>query len=233
MATKGKQQEKDRRARVEAMRRAEKARERRRNLIFIGVAVVVGLTLIGLAAVPALRGSGGSKAALATLGVSNSAASCGPVQTDPAVGNNDHKPDGTTLKYAEVPPSSGPHWGDWVFPSRGFYTDRDRPRTEQLVHNLEHGYTVLWYDSTIRGDKLDVLRNLATAARADKATGGKFIVSAWDDAYGKFPAGKHIALSHWGAKEGYRQLCGGISGASVKKFITDYPAADSPEPNAT
>jgi len=29
-----------------------------------------------------------------------------------------------------------------AFPARAFYTERDRPEMEQLVHNLEHGAIV-------------------------------------------------------------------------------------------
>jgi hypothetical protein len=59
---------------------------------------------------------------------------------------------------------------------------------------------------------------------------GKFIVSAWDDAYGDFPSGMHVALSHWGAEQGHRQMCGKVSGAVVADFIEDFPASDAPEP---
>jgi hypothetical protein len=57
-------------------------------------------------------------------------------------------------------------------------------------------------------------------------------VSRWDEAYGTFPEGKHVALSHWGAEQGHRQLCGQVSGEVVNRFIERFPASDSPEPNA-
>ena len=218
------------------MRRAEQARERRKSMLFIALAVVVGLGLIAAAAVPAyLKGRNDpAKKALAEFGVPVAAADCDPVQDDPATGGNEHEPDGTVVEYAEVPPSSGAHWGSPAFPAREFYTRRDRPEMEQLVHNLEHGYTVVWYDDTIKGDALDELKDIATSAREKDpvSPGGKFVVSAWDDAYGDFPEGKHVAMSHWGAEQGHRQLCGQVSGAAVNDFIEAFPAADSPEPNA-
>jgi hypothetical protein len=58
------------------------------------------------------------------------------------------------------------------------------------------------------------------------------VISAWDDAYGDFPAGKHLGMSHWGAADSFTQVCGKVSGAAVQKFIEDHPASDSPEPNA-
>lgn len=232
-----KRQDRDRRAKVEEMRRTEQARERRKSMLFITLAVVVGLGLIAAAAVPAyLKGRNDPvKKSLASFGVSTAAADCGPVQDDPTTGGNDHKPDGTTVDYAQVPPSSGSHWGQGAFPAREFYTARDRPEMEQLVHNLEHGYTVLWYDDTIKGKALDALKDIAVSARAKDpvSPGQKFIVSAWDDAYGDFPKGKHVALSHWGAEQGRRQLCGQVSGTVVNDFIEKFPAADSPEPNAS
>jgi len=231
-----KQQDRDRRAKVEEMRRAEQARERRKSLLFIALAVVVGLGLIAAAAVPAYLNSRNDPAnkALADFGVPVGGADCDEVQDDPATGGNDHKPDGTVVEYAQVPPSSGSHWAQPAFPAREFYTSRDRPDMEQLVHNLEHGYTVVWYDNTIKGDALEDLKDIAVSAREKDAVnpGSKFVVSAWDDAYGELPAGKHVALSHWGAEQGHRQLCGSVSGAVVNDFIEQFPASDSPEPNA-
>jgi hypothetical protein len=236
VANKTKQQDRDRRAKIEAMRKADQAKERRKSMIFIGIAVVVGLGLIAAAAVPAYLDNRNDPAnkALSSFGVSAADAGCGKPTDDTATGGADHKPDGTVVEYAEVPPSSGAHWAAPAFPAREFYTARDRPEMEQLVHNLEHGYTVLWYDDTIKGAQLAALKDIATSARAKDPVGpnGKFIVSAWDDAYGDFPSGKHVALSHWGADAGHRQLCGKVSGAVVDDFIERYPASDAPEPTA-
>ena len=46
------------------------------------------------------------------------------------------------IDYDRVPPLSGPHWSDWE--SAGFYTET--PRLEGLVHSLEHGAVVIYYD---------------------------------------------------------------------------------------
>jgi hypothetical protein len=242
VANKTKQAERDRRAKIEAMRKAEQAKERRKSMLFIAVAAVVGLGLIAAAAVPAYLNSRNDPANkdLASFGVDTAAARCGDVIDDPVTGSGTHvgpgtdQPDKTRVDYAEVPPTSGEHFAQPAFPAKAFYTARDRPQMEQLVHNLEHGYTILWYDSTVKGAQLDELRDLAESARETDAAGPghKFIVSAWDDSYGSFPSGKHIGLSHWGAEQGHRQLCGKVSGAVVQQFIDDFPATDAPEPNA-
>jgi len=231
-----KKQDRDRRAQVEAMRKAEQSRERRKSMMIIVLASVVGIGLIAAAAVPAIVKSRNDPANkdLASFGVSTGAAGCGPVIDDPSAGVSDHKPDGTVVEYDQVPPSSGAHWSAPAFPAREFYTARDRPEMEQLVHNLEHGYTIVWYDDTIKGKALDTLKDVAVSGRGQDAVGstGKFVVSAWDDAYGAFPKGKHVAMSHWGAEQGHRRLCGEVSGSAIDDFIKDFPASDAPEPGA-
>jgi hypothetical protein len=233
VANKARPQERDRRAKVEALRREQQAKERRKSLMFIGGSILIGLALIAIVAFPAIQRSRNDpvKKDLGTFGVATSAASCSAATTDKATGGSDHQPNGTKIKYDQVPPSSGPHWNPPVQSPLEFYTAEDRPAMEELVHNLEHGYSIVWYDSTIKGDQLQALKDISARARTEKDTRGKFIVSAWDDAYGKFPAGKHVAMSHWGAQSGHRQLCGTVSGEAVAAFIKKYPATDAPEPN--
>ena len=237
MANKTKQADRDRRAKIEAMRKAEQAKERRKSMMFIVVAAVVGLGLVAAAAIPAYLDSRNDPANkdLASFGVSAASAGCSAVKTSKGTNNDTgrkHLEDGTVEDYKTVPPSYGPHWSAPVFPAREFYTSRDRPQMEQLVHNLEHGYTILWYDDTIKGDKLAELKDIATSARTNDAVGKKFVVSAWDDSYGDFPSGKHIGMSHWGSADSYTQVCGKVSGAAVQTFIEDHPVSDSPEPDA-
>jgi hypothetical protein len=238
VANKPKVQDRDRRAKIEAMRKAEQAKERRKSMTFVIVAVVVGVALIAAVAIPSYLKSRNdpAKKSLSSFGVSLAAASCSAVQTTKGTNTQElrtHVKDGTIEQYKTVPPSYGPHWASPIYPSREFYTERDRPQMERLVHNLEHGYTLVWYDSTIKGDDLQELKDLAVSARtSDQAgPGEKFIVSPWDDAYGTFPAGKHIGMSHWGAADSHVELCGQVSGPAVQKFMTKYPSTDAPEPN--
>jgi hypothetical protein len=166
--------ERDRRARVEAMRREQLARERRKSMIIVVVAVIVGAGLVIAAALPAYlsKRNDPAKKSLSSFGVSASAASCNAVKTTDGT-NTDalrkHVADGTKEKYKTVPPSYGPHWATPVLSSRPFYTAKDRPEMEQLVHNLEHGYTIVWYDSTIKGDQLTALKDLSASARTRQA----------------------------------------------------------------
>ena len=51
---------------------------------------------------------------------------------------------------------------------RKLYTEGDRPDLGILVHNLEHGYTILWYDETVADDSEQMIE---LRAIADKFAG--------------------------------------------------------------
>jgi len=163
--------------------------------------------------------------------------------TKKATGNQEHRPEGTPITYAEAPPAFGAHYPVTAPFERKFYTADDRPRIEYVVHNLEHGYNVLWYDKTIAEDKdqLAVVKAIAAKFSGEKLT-DKFIALPWTSDDGKpFPDGKHVALTHWSAggdptkvarQRGVWQYCTEPSGAEVSSFVEDYPYTDSPEPRA-
>ena len=226
--------DKNRKARVEEMRRAQAAAERRRTALVVGAAVVVVLVLVGIV-VKVVRDAQAEKD-VASVGVALAAASCDPVTNDKPEGTQVHvgpqtnQPNVTRVAYRTVPPAFGEHFVTPAYPALPFYSEQDRPRMETLVHNLEHGYTVVWYTNAAPKAQVDQLKQIADRARQMPETSGKFIVSAWDDSYGAFPAGKTIGMSHWGATTAHRQLCAAVSGEAVKKFVTAYPYSDSPEP---
>lgn len=63
------------------------------------------------------------------------------VEAFPSEGR-EHVSLGTPVAYRTDPPTSGPHYERWVDP--GFYTQAQTPK--MLVHSLEHGHVVLYYD---------------------------------------------------------------------------------------
>ena len=239
MADKPKTPTRDRRQTIDALRRQQRAQERRKTLLVVGIAAVLSLGLIALTAIPAIlnRGNDPANQGPASFGVAAAAASCDPEVTGAAVGVMDHVPEGTVVTYADNPPASGRHETAFLQGRRPFYEASDRPAVEKLVHSLEHGYTIVWYDSTITGDKLQALRDLSVRMTSpeEASTGGKFIVAPWtsaDESRGKLPAGKHLALTHWGGNnKDYRQLCGDVSGEAIAAFTARHPASDAPEPN--
>lgn len=72
----------------------------------------------------------------------------------PVSGENSHVPENNPLPpFSTDPPTSGTHYPTWWSP--GFY-DEDSPEATNvaspagyLVHNLEHGYVIFWYNCTL------------------------------------------------------------------------------------
>ena len=77
---------------------------------------------------------------------------CGKETTKKATGNQQHVPDGQAIFYDDAPPAFGEHYNTPDPMERKLYTEGDRPELGILVHNLEHGYTILWYDETVADD---------------------------------------------------------------------------------
>ena len=229
-----------RRARAEQLRQEQARKERRRSLLILGTCVLVVLGLLGTAVfvyVKDLREQEKNAGTpLDQLGVKLSGAECSDVTKEKATGNNNHIDPPTKIPYPAAPPASGPHWGNFLQGSeiRSFYTVDDRPEVERLVHSLEHGHTILWYDETVKPGT-DAYKDVK--AFADKfEEGEKFMAAPWTKADGgSFPNGKHVALTHWTGpenQEGITQYCAAPSGAVLEQFMKDYPASNSPEPNA-
>nr|WP_238342231.1 DUF3105 domain-containing protein [Actinopolymorpha rutila] len=167
------------------------------------------------------------------LGVPAAQAGLSAVENDSAAGINDHRPTGEVIAYRTIPPSAGPHWAQPASFSRKFYDTKDRPDIETLVHNLEHGYTVVWYDDTITHDsaQLAALRTIAKGYESNEFDNAKkLIVAPWKKGEGAFPAGKHVALTHWSTAAGRRQYAAKVSGQAIARFMKKFPATDSPEP---
>jgi len=246
-STVAKQAKTDRQAVIDSIRSQQAKGENRRGMAIVGVCVVVALLIIGAAAFKPVKDWYDLRAyaseSLSEIGAKASV--CQKVETKPAEGNQDHVEVGTPMSYPESPPAFGQHWNMWDSMDRKLYTTSDRPELGELVHNLEHGFTILWYDKTIAdsGEKMSELRGIASKLQGTTNLRDKFKAVPWTSEDGKpFPDGQHVALTHWsvgGAGEtdpskqvGVWQYCSDISGAALDTFMKDYPYMDSPEPNA-
>jgi hypothetical protein len=228
----------ERRARVEQMRREQARKERTRSLAILGGCVVVVVALLAAALVPYIKHQREQSKLEATplskLGVSSAAAACSPLVTKNAQGSGIHLPVGQKIDYPDAPPSFGKHWGNFLQGSeiRNFYTTKDRPPVERLVHSLEHGHTILWYDDTVKPgtkaykDVQDVADHLDASAY--------FMSAPWTSTDGaSFPSGQHVALTHWtgpSGQKGITEYCKAPSGSVVSTFMKKYPKDDAPEP---
>lgn len=243
----------DRQAVIDEIRRKQKSGEKRRGFAIVGVCALVAVLIVGAAAYRPIKNwydlRKFNDIELASIGAP--ATDCQDIETKPADGNQDHVPEPQQVTYTTAPPAFGAHWNEaGTAPApfnRKFYTEDDRPELEALVHNLEHGYTILWYDESIaeNGDELNVIDGIADKFRSDSDNFRfKFIAAPWtaadEEESGKFPDGMHVALSHWSAQGGPEkdqqigvfQYCSAPSGAALEKFMLEYPYTDSPEPDA-
>ncbi len=233
------------------MRKQARAKERRRTLVVIAICVAVALTITGLAGWKVFQDKQDknrlAKQDLASIGEAAKAAGCGSIQEEDASGQGDHTTD--PVDYTVVPPAFGAHNPTPDQSGKHFYSADDRPPLEQLVHNLEHGWTIVWYDDSIAGnsDQMKLLK--ATAAKFD-AQGDAFtahmIIAPWtsDDGGGRpIPDDKHIAFTHWSIHQpvfdaktfkqspsfGESLYCGTFSGSALGDFMKKYPYDDAPE----
>lgn len=228
----------NRRAIAEQLRKDQARKERMRSGLILGVCVLVVLGLLGTAVTVYVRDmreeNKQAGTTLAKLGVSTSAADCDPVKKVDASGSGEHVDPPQKIPYPDAPPAFGRHWGNFLQGSeiRTFYTVQDRPEVERLVHSLEHGYTILWYDETVKPGT----DGYKTVEAISKKFDTYFIAAPWTkDDGASFPSGQHVALTHWTGPEkqqGIAEYCGAPSGAVVKKFTDDYEADNAPEPGA-
>jgi hypothetical protein len=168
------------------------------------------------------------------FGVSAAAAQCDPVTNDP-VDSATHVGPGTGgstesithVNYSTVPPGGGNHFLTPEPIDRHFYTAEDRPPIENLVHNLEHGYTILWYDSTVTGDQLTTLGPEQPFEGFRRQEVHRLGLGR----AGALPDSKHavVALERRGDGAGppaaMRELCGQVSGEAVEQFMTQFRPA--------
>jgi hypothetical protein len=234
--------DKDRRAVVEEMRKQQQRAEKRRTRTIFIACAVVALVIVGLGAYPLIKQNQAQAGDLETLGVAAGQADCQDIVKKGAEGNNDHREIGSAIPYPDAPPAFGPHYPQTAGFERKFYSQSDRQDLPYYVHNLEHGYNLLWYDQTVADDtdQLAAVKAIASKFENGDDLTNKFIALPWTEEDGKaFPGGAHVALTHWYAdpsdltkQEGVWQYCGKPSGEVVAKFVEDYPYTDSPEPNA-
>ncbi len=235
----------DRKAVIDSLRKQEKSSEKRRGYAIVGVCLALALLIIGAAAYQPIKNWYELRAfdaeALGSIGAPASA--CQEITTKKATGAQDHVEPGTPLQFEDSPPAFGQHFNVWDGMDRKLYTAKDRPDLGELVHNLEHGYTVLWYDDTVAKDEamMDDLRGLAKKLEGTANLRDKFKAVPWTSEDGAaFPGDQHVALTHWsigGATEtdpekqvGAFQYCSAPSGAALEEFMEKYPYLDSPEP---
>jgi len=211
------EQKQARREAEERRKKEAKKAARKRNLITLGLALVVTAAVVAL--VVADR-----QAADAPTGVSAAAADCGDIEDVEAV-SRDHIDQGAPHEpYNSNPPTNGPHLG--VPADTGFYST-PLP-VEQPIHNLEHGQIVIWYSPDAPSDVVDdieaIVEKEPAATLATPFEGfegdGNFALTAWT-------AGETEAEDDFGT--GHLQMCEQVSQEVVDDFRREFQGK-SPEP---
>lgn len=96
--------------------------------------------------------------------------------------------------YPNRPATSGEHYSSWMI--TGVYDELIDERA--LVHNLEHGYIVAYYDEGAEQAQVDDLKTYAQTQIDGSFP--KVIVAPWD---GDLPEDANFAYTAWG----FRQMC--------------------------
>ena len=242
-----------RREMVEQMRREAQAKERRRTLAVVAGCIVVALIIVGAAGYKIYQDNQDknelAKTALTDIGDAAKAAGCGSIQQADASGQGEHTTDPVT--YSVNPPPFGAHNPTADPSGKHFFTADDRPPVEVLVHNQEHGWTIVWYDDSISDNSEQMKQLRATADKFDSfGQDPKYnmIIAPWTKDDGDpIPDGKHIALTHWSIHQptydpeifkqqnlqsyGESQYCDTFSGDALDSFMKKFPYDDAPEGN--
>lgn len=145
-----------RKARIEEMRRAERARERRTRILTIGASVVIvaGLVVGGTFLVRSQGDDGSSDTASDSKGTSGKFVTGEDgVKTWEGTLSQNHVQ--KTVKYPATPPVGGDHNPVWQNCNGDVYTDAIK--NEHAVHSLEHGAVWVTYNSEASEDDVKAL----------------------------------------------------------------------------
>ncbi|WP_282691927.1 DUF3105 domain-containing protein [Streptomyces sp. CC208A] len=198
----------DRRARIEEMRRAEQARERRNRILTIGLSTVVVLSLVGFGGYVLKKKSDEDAAKEAAA----KAPIAGEKSWDAAKLGRNHVE--TAVKYDAKPPVGGDHHPVWLNCDGDVY-DKAVPEVN-AVHSLEHGAVWVTYNKNAADEDVKKLK--------DKVSRTPYtLMSPVDDQAGA------IMLSAWGKQV----TVDSATDPRVDAFFTKYvQGKQTPEPGA-
>ena len=204
----------DRKARIEEMRRAEQARERRNRILTITASVVIvcGLVAGGVVLVRSQSDGGSDTAASDSSAKGKFVTGEDGVRTWEGELARNHV--NKAVKYASVPPVGGDHNLAWMNCNGDVYTKEIN--NTNAVHSLEHGAVWVTYNADAKEADIDAL-----AAKVKKTP--YTLMSPLDGQ--KDP----IMLSAWG----HQRTVTGASDPDVDKFFEKFvQGKQTPEPGA-
>ena len=188
-------------------------KRKRTNKFYLVASVLVAVLVIAGFAAGSLGRGGPSSSALQTGTNDQFVQGIGvPHPVMPGTYPDPHVPQGDTVSYSTIPPTSGKHWGRWA--ECGFYTEG--LADERITHNLEHGNIVVSYNLTTP-EEVDQLRT---------AVEGIDLYDEWGLTrfYSEIPEGT-VALATWGALDTIE----GIDRERMNQFFSAYAGTLGPE----
>lgn len=211
--------------RKQAKREAERAAQRRQRVRkLVATAVVAVLALAALGGVGFLWQQ--SRAERGELLAGNAeaaqAAGCGQAEEMPDLGAGHFSGQPTELAqappaqiYDHRPATSGQHLP--IVVATGVYDQHVDERL--LIHNLEHGYVVVWYSPELDEDQRAELLEWGERTVSDQPL---VIVAEYPE---PLPDGGQVAHTAWG----YRQLCDEFNAEVADAFVDRYTNFEAPE----
>jgi hypothetical protein len=216
------ERENARRARIEELRREQRAKERRRTLTVIAILGVVILIVVGLVAYSLVSSSddrAGAPQIIPSTPVGPLTTQTRPItvpvptgiditglvayKTTPGKGTLTHDHVQGPVSYAITPPVGGPHNPNWM--NAGVYT-KPIP-SERAVHDMEHGAVWITYKPSLPASQVQALTALVgRQSLIDESDGtgiagqeNRFMdLSPWAD--NQLP--KPIMITAWGFQLG-------------------------------
>jgi hypothetical protein len=191
------ERQKQRREAKLAQQRVVAAKERRNRLIVFALLGVIFAGLVGAAIARNRADVARKNEEVAAAEANREELGCTPVEEPDDLGQghldasslSEEPPDAL---YPDRPATSGRHFGSWL--KTGVYdVDVDE---RALVHNLEHGYVLAYYNPDAPEEQVTALKEQAQ----EQIDGdfAKLIVAPWE---GQLPGEKNFAYTAWNARQ--------------------------------
>jgi hypothetical protein len=183
-------------------------RQQRQKWITYGIGAGVALIVLGI---------------LGTLVWQAAKPQAGEVVSIPA-GYQTHVEVGTALTYPSDPPAGGPHYAEEL--SNGFFDESSLPSRPgdiagYLVHNLEHGYVIFWYNcAKLDESGCNTLKSQIKAVM-DAKNNFKLIAVPWKS------IDTPLVMTSWGRLQRFDQFDAGAARTFIESNLSH-----SPEPDA-
>ncbi|SDK03840.1 DUF3105 domain-containing protein [Streptomyces indicus] len=149
----------DRRARIEEMRRAEQARERRNRLLTIGISTVIVVGLVGFGSYLFINEQNKQDKEDAKVEAAKNADIAGLQEFDAKKLGRNHVT--TPVTYPQTPPVGGDHDQAWMNCNGDVY-EKAIP-DKHAVHSLEHGAVWVTYNKQAKDADIKALQEKVKA----------------------------------------------------------------------